>query len=247
MASWRWLNPDGWRKLDDVLAAMSRELPHLAPVSYAAPSAAFRIAGARIPRSPYRESGRTAALVNITVHEPKPPEDPDSPLSFSMEGTPDKPPAALIPYFWSPGWNSIQATNTYQTAVGGPLRGGDAGVRMFEPAADNGQSYFTAVPPAFAPRAGEWLLLPMYHFVGTEELSLAARGISELATKPHVAISSGDFVDGAEVEVSYAGGTFRLPARIEADLPQGVACLPAGLLPPGGATQPAWGRIERTK
>ena len=74
-------------------------------------------------------------LANIDVSEPKPPDDPDSPLAFSMEGTPDQPPAALIPFFWSPGWNSIQATNTYQKEVGGPLRGGDAGVRIFEPAA----------------------------------------------------------------------------------------------------------------
>jgi NADH-quinone oxidoreductase subunit G len=246
-ASWRWLNPEGWRKLDEVLAAMSRALPQLAPVSYAAPSAAFRIAGAKIPRSPHRESGRTAVLVNITVHEPKPPQDPDSPLSFSMEGTPDQPPAALIPYFWSPGWNSIQATNNYQTQIGGPLRGGDAGVRMFEPAAQNGQSYFTAIPAAFAPKDGEWLLLPMYHFVGTEELSLAARGISALATKEHVAINRSDFVDGDEVEVSHSGGTFRLPARIRPDLPRGVACLPAGLPVQDGTTQPAWAKIERTE
>ena len=75
-------------------------------------------------------------LANITVHEPKPPEDFDSPLSFSMEGNPDQPPAALIPFFWSPGWNSIQAVNKYQSEIAGPLRGGPAGVRLIEPAQD---------------------------------------------------------------------------------------------------------------
>jgi len=238
-ASWRWLNPLGWRKLDEVLAELSLELPHLAAVSYAAPPATFRIAGAKIPRAPHRESGRTAVLVNITVHEPKPPEDPDSPLSFSMEGTPDHPPGALIPYFWSPGWNSIQAVNTYQEPVGGPLRGGDAGVRMFEPQAGNGQSYFSGVPPAFAPREQEWLLLPRYHFVGTEELSLAARNFSQLATEPHIAMNSREFADGAEVEVRYAGGAFRVPVRIRPDIPRGVACVSAGLM------KPAWGTIAR--
>ena len=142
LASWRWLKLDCWQNLDDVLAALSRTLPELAPASCAAPSAAFRIAGAKVPRSPLRESGRTAALVNINISEPKTPDDPDSALSFSMEGTQDKPPAALIPFFWSPGWNSIQAVNTYQKEPGGPLRSGDAGVRMFEPAALNGQSWF---------------------------------------------------------------------------------------------------------
>jgi len=247
LASWRWLKPDRWQNLDDVLAALSKALPELAPASYAAPSAAFRIAGAKIPRSPHRESGRTAALVNINISEPKAPEDPDSALSFSMEGTPDKPPAALIPFFWSPGWNSIQATNTYQKEPGGPLRGGDAGVRMFEPAAANGQAWFSAIPPAFEPREGEWLLLPMYHFIGSEELSLAARGLAELATQPHVAVNCSDFAEGVEVELSCASGTFRVPVRLRHDLPRGVACLSAGIAPLTGVTMPAWGKIERPK
>ncbi len=247
LASWRWLKPHHWQNLDDVLAALSRELPELAPASYAAPSAAFRIAGAKIPRSPHRESGRTAVLVKIDISEPKTPEDPDSALSFSMEGTPDKPPAALIPFFWSPGWNSIQATNTYQTEPGGPLRSGDAGVRMFEPAAANGQSWFSAVPPAFEPREGEWLLLPMYHFIGSEELSLAARGLAELATKPYVAVNCSDLAEGVEVELSCPSGTFRVPLRLQPDLPPGIACLSAGIAPLSGITMPAWGKIEGPK
>ena len=247
LASWRWLKPDRWQNLDDVLSALARALPALAPAAYAAPSAAFRIAGAKIPRSPHRESGRTATLVNINISEPKQPEDPDSALSYSMEGTPDKPPAALVPFFWSPGWNSIQSTNTYQEEPGGPMRGGDAGVRMFEPAAPNGQAWFSAIPPAFEPREGEWLLVPMYHFIGSEELSHAARGLAELATKPHVAVNCADLAEGKEVEVSSAGGTFRLPVRHQADLPPGVACLSAGIAPLAGVALPAWGRIGSPK
>jgi NADH-quinone oxidoreductase subunit G len=186
-------------------------------------------------------------LVNINISEPKPPEDPDSPLSYSMEGTPDKPPGALIPFFWSPGWNSIQATNTYQEQVGGRLRGGDAGVRMFEPAPANGQPYFTAIPSAFKPRDDEWLLLPIYHFVGSDELSMAARGLSELAAKPYVAINCHELTDGTEVEVSCASGAFRLPVRIRPDLPQGIVCFSVGLPLLSGITLPAWGRIARAK
>jgi len=246
-ASWRWLKPDTWHDLDDVLAAMCVELPELAAVRDAAPSAAFRIAGAKIARSPLRESGRTATLVNINVSEPKPPDDPDSPFSFSMEGTPDQPPAALIPFFWSPGWNSIQAVSTYQKEVGGPLRGGDAGVRILDPAPPNGQPYFSTIPSAFESRKDEWLLVPMYHIFGSDELSLSARGIAELATKPHVAVNSDDFKEGAEVEVSCAGGTFRLPVRVRPDLPRGVAGLSAGLPGLAKITLPAWGKIARPK
>ncbi len=246
-ASWCWLKPDRWRDLDDVLAAMSAEFPELAAVREAAPSASFRIAGAKVPRSPHRESGRTAVLVNINVSEPKPPEDPDSPLSFSMEGTPDQPPAALIPFFWSPSWNSIQAVNTYQKEIGGPLRGGDAGVPLFEPAALNGQPYFSAIPPAFRPRGGEWLLVPMYHIFGSDELSLAAPGIAQLSPKPHVAVNSSDFAEGMEVEVTCAAGMFRLPVRIYPEIPPGVAALSAGLPSLAGIVLPAWGKIERAR
>jgi NADH-quinone oxidoreductase subunit G len=247
LASWRWLKPDTWRDLDDVLAAMSAALPDLRAARNAAPSAAFRIAGAKVPRSPHRESGRTAVLANIAVSEPKPADDPDSPLSFSMEGTPAKPPAALIPFFWSPSWNSIQAVNTYQKEVGGPLLGGDAGVRLFEPAPANGKSYFSAIPDAFKPREGEWLLLPMYHIFGSEELSLSAPGIAELAPGPHVALNTDELSEGTEVEVSCAGDTLRLPVRRRPELPRGVAVLSMGLAPVVGVTLPAWGRIARPK
>jgi NADH-quinone oxidoreductase subunit G len=246
-ASWRWLKPDHWHNLDDVLAAMSKTLPELAAVRDAAPSAAFRIAGAKIPRAPHRESGRTSVLVNINISEPKPPEDLDSPLSFSMEGTPDQPPAALIPFFWSPSWNSIQAVNTYQKEVGGPLRGGDAGVRIFEAAAANGLSYFNSIPSAFQPREGEWLLLPMYHIFGSDELSRSAPGIAELTAKPHVVLNSDEFTENAEVEISYAGSRFRLPVRIRPELPSGVAALSVGAPPLVGITLPAWGTIARAK
>jgi NADH-quinone oxidoreductase subunit G len=246
-ASWRWLKPDRWQDLDEVVAAMSGTLPDLAAVRDAAPSAAFRMAGGKIPRSPHRESGRTAMLANISVSEPKPPDDPDSPLSFSMEGTSAKPPGALIPFFWSPSWNSIQAVNTYQNEVGGPLQGGDAGVRIFEPARANGQSYFGTIPAAFEPREEEWLLVPMYHIFGSDELSLSAPGIAELVPKPHVALNTGELTEGVEVEVSCAGGTFRLPVRLRPDLPRGLAALSTGLPPVVGITLPAWGRIARPK
>jgi len=239
-ASWRWLKPDHWHILDDVLMAMSRALPRLAAVKNAAPSAAFRIAGAKIPRSPHRESGRTAVLVNIDVSEPAPPSDLDSPLAFSMEGTAEQPPAALIPFFWSPGWNSIQSVNSYQKEVGGPLRGGDAGIRIIEPAAAGGQSYCSAIPAAFEPRDGEWLLVPIHQIFGSDELSLSAPGIAELASQPHVAMNTGAFTDGTEVEIVCAAGTSRLPVRIRPELPRGVAGI-------SGIRLPAWAKIVRPK
>jgi NADH-quinone oxidoreductase subunit G len=249
--SWRLLGgAAGFQSLDDVTQALSQSMPVFANVPRAAPPASFRIAGQKIPRQPHRYSGRTAMLAHLTVHEPKPPEDPDSPLSFSMEGYPNQPPSALIPFFWSPAWNSIQSVNRFQEEIGGPLRGGDPGVRILEPAQTTEVCYFTSVPAAFAPRAEEWLLLPLFHIFGSEELSHAAPAVRELTPEPYIAFNDADaarlqIAKGSEVGVRIAGSAVRLPVRMQSELPCGVAGVPAGLpgVPAGGL--PAWSRIER--
>jgi NADH-quinone oxidoreductase subunit G len=243
-ASWQWLRDvmaaagrkEGiaWKHIDDVIAAMAATIPALGQVQGAAPGATFRIAGEKVPREPARYSGRTAMLANITVHEPKPPDDPNTPFSFSMEGTLDQPPAALIPFFWSPGWNSIQATNFYQTEIAGPLRGEDAGVQLIDPAAQLHCTYFSQVPAAFAPSGDEWLLVPLYHIFGSEELSLSASGVAELAPKPYVALNADDakrlrVEAGEQITIMLEGAAYNLPAKIKAELPLGIAGLPVGL------------------
>ncbi len=225
--SWRWLAD--WRNLDEAIGELARSLPQLADAAHAAPSAGYRMAGQRVPREPHRYSGRTAMLAQITVHEPKPPEDLDSPLAFSMEGNPGQPPSALIPFFWSPSWNSIQAVNRYQTEIGAALRGGDAGVRLIEPPAA-APEFFACAPCAPAGRRalGEWLLAPLPHIFGSEELSRLAPGIAQLAPAPYIALNRADLsLFGAEVECL----GHRLPARLAEDLPDGVAGVPLGVPP----------------
>jgi NADH-quinone oxidoreductase subunit G len=112
-----------WRNLDDVAAALAKSSPAFAAVQQAAPPATFRVVGEKIPRAPHRYSGRTAMNAHSSMHEHKPPDDPDSPLSFSMEGWEGQPPAAINPNFWAPGWNSIQSLNRFQEEIDGPLRG----------------------------------------------------------------------------------------------------------------------------
>ena len=259
-ASWQWLldvlgaagrrESTAWKHIDDVIAAMATEIPALAQVQQAAPSASFRVAGEKVPREPERSSGRTAMLANISVHEPKPPDDPDTPLSFSMEGTPDQPPGALIPFFWSPGWNSIQATNFYQTEIAGPLRGGDPGVRLIEPAPQASSKYFARVPRAFAPSRDDWLLVPLYHVFGSEELSLSSPGIAELAPKPYVALNAEDakrfrVEAGDQIKIELEGAAYRLPVKIKAELPLGIAGLPVGLPGLAGINLPVRSVLER--
>jgi NADH-quinone oxidoreductase subunit G len=260
--SWRWLRDlmiaavreraTTWRNLDDISAAIARELPVFEPILKIAPPASFRVAGEKIPRQPHRYSGRAAMLANITVHEPKPPNDPDSPLAFSMEGYEGQPPSPLITRFWSPGWNSVQALNKFQSEVGGPLRGGDPGQRLIEPSKVERTAYFKEMPPAFRPRDGQWLVTPLHHIFGSEELSALSPGVAERSPQPYLALNPDDAVarrlsEGDEVELVLDGAVYRLPVRFHPELPRGVAGLPIGLRELPWAALPGWGRISTTE
>jgi NADH-quinone oxidoreductase subunit G len=237
-ASWRWLallSGAPWKTLDDIARALTEELPVFEPVVGIAPPAGFRIDGQRVPREPHRYSGRTAMHANISVHEPQPPVDPDSPLAYSMEGFGGIPPAPLVTHFWSPGWNSIQALNKFQEEIAGPLRGGDPGKRLIEPRSAR-RPFENALQP-FARRERLWLFVPIHHIFGSEELSALAPAIAELAPKPYVALHPEE-APGEEVTVNIDQVTLRLPVR-HMDVPRGVA----GLYHPGGFGLPAWGRI----
>ncbi len=109
-----------------------------------------------------------------------------------MEGYERRPPAPLISRYWSPGWNSVQALNKFQQEVGGPLRGGDPGKRLIEPQKMKAVPFYSAVPDAFKPRAGEWLIVPLHHIFGSEELSILSPGIAERAPKPYLALNPDD-------------------------------------------------------
>ena len=229
---------------------MAQALPSFARLWDAAPHSTFRMAAAKIPREPHRYSGRTAMLANINVNEPKPPDDPDSSLSFSMEGNPNQPPGSLIPFFWAPEWNSIQATNKFQSEIAGPLKGGDPGVRLVEPGSGSSSPYFTGVPEAFVPRAGSWLAVPLYHIFGSEELSAWGPAVRELVPKPYVALNAEEarslgIAEGQSVRVVVEEEPFDLPLRIADGLPKGLVGLPAGLPEFREPSMPTWVSISR--
>lgn len=241
--SWRWLGSPAFANLDEAVEAVAAAMPRLAAIREAAPPATFRVANAKFARAPFRYSGRTSEHANISVHEPAPPPDPDSSLTFSMEGASVHPPPPLIPFFWSPGWNSHQqALNRFQEEVAGVLEGGTPGVRLIEPggAADGAPA---AIPGPFAPRPGEWLLAPLYHIFGSEELSARGPAIASLMPQPYVALNAEDAARlnvKAGQEVAVAG--LRLPVRIVPELPRGVAGLPVGVGPVSGPF-PEWSAI----
>jgi len=254
--SWRWVIELGAARgteagspsptLDDLTAGVSRTMPLFTALPAAAPPASFRVAGQKIPRQPPRYSGRTAMRARENVSEPAQPSDPDSALAFSMEGYQGTPPAALVPYIWSPGWNSVQATNKYQSEVVSPLHGEDAGVRLIEPENDGGVGYFRSVPPAFAARTSQWLLVPTYHIFGSEELSVLAPAVASRAPVPQVTLNPDDAARlgvGAGDEVMVAGSS--LAVRLSPTLPKGLAGVPPAFARSNGLSLPAWAEVRK--
>jgi NADH-quinone oxidoreductase subunit G len=260
-ASWRWLSDimvaagdskaKTWQALDDIVAALVEEIPLFGPIVDIAPKADFRLVHQKIPRQSHRHTGRTAVRANVEIHEAQPPADPDSALSFSMEGYEEQPPAPLIPRFWAPGWNSIQSLNKFQSEIGGPLRGGHPGRRLIDSKDALTGGFFDQIPSAFEPAGDRWLIVPLYHIFGSEELSAVAGGTSELAQEPYLALHPQDAValeaaDCKELALVMANAEYRLPVRLVPTLPRGVAGLPLGLPGLQPTDLPAWGRIART-
>jgi NADH-quinone oxidoreductase subunit G len=184
--SWRWLHAlhstlqgkaVDWTQLDQVTAACAASTAALAAIVEAAPDAGFRIKGLKLAREPHRYSGRTAMRANISVHEPRTPQDQDSAFAFSMEGYSGSAEARQqVAFAWSPGWNSPQAWNKFQDEVGGHLRAGDAGVRLIEPQGDR-LAWCEQIPGAFTPAANRWQVVPCHHLFGSDESSARAAPI----------------------------------------------------------------------
>lgn len=252
--AWRWLhdlaNPEAlsprWRTLDDVTRACAAAVPALAAIVDAAPPASYRVAGMKVAREPLRYSGRTALHANVDVHEHKPPEDPDTPLSYTMEGYYGDMPAPLLPYFWSPPWNSNQSVFKFQDEVGGRLEGRDSGVRLIEPASDARPAYFSAIPPAFSARFGQHWVVSLHHLFGSERLSLLSPGIAERAPAPYVALHPADaqgIKNGDRLELTLDGAMVELTVQLRLDVPRGVAGI-ARLPATAGLSLPRWMSLE---
>lgn len=242
--SWRWLAEmaaamgrqaaKNWASLDDVINSMLEELPWSAPLAEIAPPETFRIDGAKIPRQPHRYSGRTSMRANISVSEPKPPDDPDSPLAFSMEGFKGIPPPALISRYWSPGWNSVQALNKFQSEVAGPLLGGDPGRPLITVAENVSPTYFQPVDQIPASKPGTWQLVPYYHIFGSEPLSMLSPGVAERAPQAYLALNPADAKSlglkaGESAQLAMGDQLTTLPVRLDISLPTGLAGIPVGL------------------
>jgi NADH-quinone oxidoreductase subunit G len=181
---------------DDLVAACAASSPMFSGLVAAVPDQHYRSHGLKIPRQTHRYSGRTAMQANVSVHEPQQPQDEETPLAYTMEGLNRDQPGSLRPYFWSPGWNSNQSVQRFQQEVGGPMRGGPAGVRLLDAGAGAGLRVDSR---SFVEQEQElehhtWQLVPLYHIHGSEELTALTDEIAELAGPARIAV--GEVVAG---------------------------------------------------
>ena len=237
--SWRWIaavaercaGAASWAHIDELTAACSEVGTELAPLAGLAPTAAFRAkANTRIPRQPHRYSGRTAMRAQLSVHEPKAAVDDETPLAYSMEGeNVGDQPGALVPYVWTPGWNSNQSVFKFQQEVGGPVAGGDPGVRLLDAAAGQGGSYAAPQPTT---ANGAFAAAPVYCVFGSDELSAASVPVLERAPAPFVLLNSADakrlnVAEGSGATIEELGAS--LEVRIDDAVAAGVVAVAQGL------------------
>ena len=237
--SWRWIAAIGrllgrdadWEHIDDLTAACATG--EFAPLAELAPGADFRVrANAKIPRQPHRYSGRTAMRAHINIHEPKAAVDEETPLAYSMEGeNVGDQPGAVVPYVWSPGWNSNQSVFKFQQEVGGPLAGGDPGVCLLT-GGERASKPAAATAPQEAASNGAYVAARVYHVFGSDELSGASAPILERTPAPFVLLNS---ADANQLQVAEGGGVvidelgMSAEVRLDDAVQRGVVGIAQGL------------------
>ena len=240
--SWRWLHAIetgvkgkaiSWTLLDDVIESMVRNVPVLEAIQDVAPDAGYRIHGLKIAREPRRYSGRTAMRAPLDVNEPMQPVDVDSALTFSMEGyVGPETKSALVPFAWAPGWNSPQSWNKFQDKVGGHLKGGDAGVRLFDRLAKRpARSYVTPAPTVAHPDS--FRLVPMHHIFASGEFTVKTPAMESRIPTAAFAVGEQDAIrlnvqNGQQITIQAGETSIRLPVQVIDYLPTGYIGYPVG-------------------
>ena len=250
---WRWLHaletslndlPLDWTQLDDVINELVRTHPNLEGIKQAAPEADFRISGLKIAREPRRYSGRTAMRANLSVHEPMQPKDLDTGLTFSMEGySGTETPSAMIPFAQAPGWNSPQAWNKYQDSVGGNLKQGDPGIRLFDLIEEDKKfpkrEYVRPEPVQSVKTSifqGQAKLVPVHNLFGSSAMAHRSPVVAAQMQQPafYIGADDGEYWQVSNKDwlaITVDGQRVELPVVIVPYLAEGCIGYPVGQVP----------------
>ncbi|MFC6670279.1 hypothetical protein [Marinobacterium aestuariivivens] len=226
--AWSWLAQ--WHNADQLRADLAAVAPVFGEIVVTGPEAGFRIQGRRLARQGPRYGGRTAIRAGVEVRETTPPEDPDSPWNFSMEGSEGI--GEWRAAVWAPGWNSVQALGKFQRELGGDWR--DSRPRSW-------LNFLWLQPREVVDRdavavSGSWQLIPRFEVFAGEALSDCAGAIRERAGAAVLGIDSAGasrlgLGSWDSLELHYAGEVQTLHVRVDPSLPPSSLAIPqrAGL------------------
>jgi NADH-quinone oxidoreductase subunit G len=217
-----------WKVFDDVVLALAESNPAFSKLKTSVPHGDIGMYNEKIRRQTIRFSGRTAMNANKAVSEPKPPADPDSPMAFSMEGRNEEPPSSMVPFYWKPGWNSVQAANYYMDEPGGQLRGSDPGILLIEKDENQKISFFGEKTIETKLNKGEWLFVPVYRIFGSEELSSLAPAIIERIAEPFILLNYKDIIElklseNQKIKIEISGKEIEVNVKADPNVKQGTA------------------------
>jgi NADH-quinone oxidoreductase subunit G len=128
----------------------------------------------------------------------------------------------------------VQAITKFQEEINGPLKGGDLGQRLIKPSETAVSAYFQEIPAPFVERSDEWLIIPLYHIFGSEELSNLSPAIAEKFSKSYIGLNTNDMKrlqikNGEIIELYINNINLHLPVVCMDTLHNGIAGIPAGL------------------
>lgn len=258
--SWKWIkyleeivqNKESSKQpdLEGLVKSLSETVPIFKNIKDLAAENNSILLSEKISRQTRRFSGRTAIHANVNVSEQAPPRDDDSPLAFTMEGRNEMPPSSLVPFYWSPGWNSVQALYKYTDEPNGSLKGGDPGIRLIEKNDQNGLQYFTQIPLPFAPKNDEMFIVPLHHIFGSEELSSKCSTIGQRIAESSIYMNSSDasrigVKSGDLISLDILDNQIKMAVKINESLPQGIAGLFCRLSDVSFMDLPSWGKLSK--
>ena len=243
-------NGASFEDFDDIVTSFTDSYPFFSKIKENMPDSGFRFFNEKIARQTHRFSGRTAINANIAVSEPKPPQDNDSPLAFSMEGYKGETPSDLTPYYWSPGWNSVQAMNKYMDEPAGSNPDGNPGVLLFNEHTGPAPDFYKNFPEPFKSRSGELFVVPVNMIFGSEELSSKSNSVSERIPEPFILLNTREMnllkvIDKEFIKLIVNQVIIRVKIKTDNTVPDGIAGLFTGISDVPFLNLPEWGKPEK--
>jgi NADH-quinone oxidoreductase subunit G len=150
--------------------------------------------------------------------------------------------SSLVPFAWAPGWNSPQAWNKYQDEVGGHLKGGDSGVRLFDRLVKRPARSYVA-PSAVVNNPDSFRLVPMHHIFASGEFTVKTPAMESRIPEAAFAVGEQDAArlnvqDGQQLTVQAGETTISLPVHVIEYLPTGYIGYPVGQAPTVSLAEP---------